>query len=139
MMGLEVLIVFPKETKNTGNFPGERGLDHLIPHPPHPPHPSTSLWIIIQKSKGSVMVLSFINLKHSVYISVSFTSNMMILFYIYMDHLPQLLRNLNLVLSFLNLKHSVYISVSCTSNMMIPFYIYMDHLPQLLRNLNSSA
>ena len=30
MMGVEVLIVIPKETKITGNFPGERGLDHLI-------------------------------------------------------------------------------------------------------------
>ena len=35
-------MVIPKETKNTGNFPGERGQDHLIPHPPHP---STFLWI----------------------------------------------------------------------------------------------
>ena len=33
--------------------------------------------------------------KHSVYISVSCASNMMIRFYIYMDHLFQLLRNLN--------------------------------------------
>ena len=34
----------------------------------------------------------FSNLKHRVYISVSCASNMMILFYIYMDHLFQMLR-----------------------------------------------
>ena len=41
------------------------------------------------------MDLNFPNKKHGVYISVSFASNMMILFYIYMDHKFQLLRNLN--------------------------------------------
>ena len=41
------------------------------------------------------MALSFPNQKISVYISVSCASNMMILFIIYMDHLFQLLRNLN--------------------------------------------
>ena len=39
--------------------------------------------------------LSFPNSKHSMYISVKCVSNMVILFYIYMDHLFQLLRNLN--------------------------------------------
>ena len=39
--------------------------------------------------------LSFPNLKHSVYISVSCASNMMIRFDIYMDNIFQLLRNLN--------------------------------------------
>ena len=37
----------------------------------------------------------FLNQKHSVYISVSCASGMKILFYIYMDHQFQLLRNLN--------------------------------------------
>ena len=41
------------------------------------------------------MALSFPDQKHSVYISVSCASNTMILFYIYMDRLFQLLRNLN--------------------------------------------
>ena len=41
------------------------------------------------------MALSFPNQKHSVYIFVSCTSNMLIRFYINMDHLFQLLRNLN--------------------------------------------
>ena len=41
------------------------------------------------------MALSFPNQKHSVYISVSCASYRMIQFYIYMDHLFQLLRNLN--------------------------------------------
>ena len=40
-------------------------------------------------------VLNFQNKNHSVYISVSCASNMMILFYIYMDHKFQLLRNQN--------------------------------------------
>ena len=52
------------------------------------------------------MVLSFPNLKHSVYISVSCESNMMILFYIYMDHLFLLLRNLN-SLAFYLIENSV--------------------------------
>ena len=41
------------------------------------------------------MALSFPNQKHSVHISVSCASNMMLLFYMFMDHLFQLLRNLN--------------------------------------------
>ena len=41
------------------------------------------------------MALSFPNQKHSVYISVNCESNMMIRFYIYIDHLFQLLRKLN--------------------------------------------
>ena len=41
------------------------------------------------------MALSFPNLRHSLYISVSCVSNMMVLFYIYMDHLFYLLRKLN--------------------------------------------
>ena len=45
--------------------------------------------------------LSFPNQKHSVYISVSCASNMMIRFYIYMDHLFQLLRNLNALAFYL--------------------------------------
>ena len=44
--------------------------------------------------------------KHSVYISVSCASNMMIRFYIYMDHLSQLLRNLN-SLAFYLIENSV--------------------------------
>ena len=52
------------------------------------------------------MALSFPNLKHSVYISVSCKSNMMILFYIYMDHLFQLWRNLN-SLAFYLIENSV--------------------------------
>ena len=40
---------------------------------------------------AQAMPFSFPNLKHSVYISVSCAS----MFYIYMDHLFQLLRNLN--------------------------------------------
>ena len=52
------------------------------------------------------MALSFPNQKHSVYISVSCASNMMILFYIYMDHLFQLLRNLN-SLAFCLIENSV--------------------------------
>ena len=47
------------------------------------------------------MVLSFPNKKHSVYNSVSCASNIMILFYIYMDHLFQLLRNLNSLVFYL--------------------------------------
>ena len=50
--------------------------------------------------------LSFPNQKHSVYISVSCASNMMIRFYIYMDHLFQLLRNLN-SLAFYLIENSV--------------------------------
>ena len=45
-------------------------------------------------------------LQHSVYISVSCESNMMIRFYIYMDHLFQLLRNLN-SLAFYLIENSV--------------------------------
>ena len=52
------------------------------------------------------MILSFPNLKHSVYISVCCTSNMMIVFHIYMDHLFQLLRNLN-SLAFYLIENSV--------------------------------
>ena len=50
--------------------------------------------------------LSFPNQKHSVYISVSCASNIMILFYIYMDHLFQWLRNLN-SLAFYLIENSV--------------------------------
>ena len=50
--------------------------------------------------------LSFPNQKHSVYISVSGASNMLIRFYIYMDHLFQLLRNLN-YLAFYLIENSV--------------------------------
>ena len=53
------------------------------------------------------MALSFPNQKHSVYISVSCASNMMTRFYIYMDHLFQLLRNLN-SLAFYLIENSVY-------------------------------
>ena len=52
------------------------------------------------------MASSFPNLKHSLYISVSWASNMVILFYIYMDHLFQLLRNLN-SLAFYLIENSV--------------------------------
>ena len=48
----------------------------------------------------------FSNQKHSVYISVSCASNMKIRFYIYMDHLFQLLRNLN-SLAFYLIENSV--------------------------------
>ena len=48
----------------------------------------------------------FSKTKHSVYISVSCASNMMIRFYIYMDHLFQLLRNLN-SLAFYLIENSV--------------------------------
>ena len=48
----------------------------------------------------------FPNQKHTVYISVSCASNMMIRFYIYMDHLFQLLRNLN-SLAFYLIENSV--------------------------------
>ena len=41
------------------------------------------------------MSISFPNQKHSVYNSFSCASNMMILFYIFMDHLLQLLGNLS--------------------------------------------
>ena len=44
--------------------------------------------------------------KHSVYISVSCASNMMIPFYIHMDHLYQFLRNLN-YLAFYLIENSV--------------------------------
>ena len=59
-----------------------------------------------KKIGQQAMVLSFPNLKHSVYISVSCASNMMILFYIYMDHLFQLLRNVN-SLAFYLIENSV--------------------------------
>ena len=52
------------------------------------------------------MGLSFPNQKQSVYISVSCASNMMIRFYICMDHLFQLLRNLN-SLAFYLIENSV--------------------------------
>ena len=52
------------------------------------------------------MALSFPNQKHNVYISVSCASNLMIQFYIYMDHLFQLLRNLN-SLAFYLIENSV--------------------------------
>ena len=52
------------------------------------------------------MALSFPNQKHSVYISVSCASNMMIQFNIYLDHLFQLLRNLN-SLAFYLIENSV--------------------------------
>ena len=52
------------------------------------------------------MALSFPNQKHNVYISVSCACNMMIRFYIYMDHLFQLLRNLN-SLAFYLIENSV--------------------------------
>ena len=47
--------------------------------------------------------------KHSVYISVSCASNMMILFYIYMDHLFQLLRNLNSLAFYLIENSALYL------------------------------
>ena len=59
------------------------------------------------------MALSFPNPKHSVYISVSCASSMMILFYIYMDHIFQLLRNLN-SLEFYLIENSVlYLKAKC--------------------------
>ena len=58
------------------------------------------------KTGQQAMGLSFPNQKHSVYISVSYASNMMIRFYIYMDHLFKLLRNLN-SLAFYLIENSV--------------------------------
>ena len=55
------------------------------------------------------MALSFPNQKHSVYISVSCTSNMMIWFYIYIHHLFQLLRNLNSLAFYLIEKSVLYL------------------------------
>ena len=63
-------------------------------------------WYILLKIGQQAMALSFPNQKHSVYISVSCASNMMIQFYIYMDHLFQLLRNLN-SLAFYLIENSV--------------------------------
>ena len=63
------------------------------------------IWIRL-KIWQQAMALSFPNQKHSVYISVSCASNMMIRFYIYMDHLFQLLRNLN-SLAFYLIENSV--------------------------------
>ena len=60
----------------------------------------------LNKIENWAMALSFPNQKHSVYISVSCASNMMIRFYIYMDHLFQLLRNLN-SLAFYLIENSV--------------------------------
>ena len=57
------------------------------------------------------MGLSFPNQKHSVYISVRCASNMMIRFYFYMDHLFQLLRNLN-SLAFYLIENS-YLKAKC--------------------------
>ena len=63
------------------------------------------------------MALSFPNQKHSVYISVSCASNMMIRFYIYMDHLFQLLRNLNSLAFYLIencfIPHIKYLKAKC--------------------------
>ena len=64
------------------------------------------------------MALSFPNQKHSVYISVSCASNMMIRFYIYMDHLFQLLRNLISLAFYFNRKlsfipHIKYLKAKC--------------------------
>ena len=63
------------------------------------------------------MVLSFPNQRHSVYISVSCASNMMIQFYIYMDHLFQLLRNLN-SLAFYLIENSVLYPILNISNLL---------------------
>ena len=57
--------------------------------------------LIRLKIGQQAMALSFPNQKHSVYISVMGASNMMIQFYIYMDHLFQYLRNLNSLALFL--------------------------------------
>ena len=56
----------------------------------------------------STTLFSIKNQKHSVYISVSCASNMMIRFYIHMDHLFQLLRNLN-SLAFYLIENSVFL------------------------------
>ena len=60
----------------------------------------------LNKIGQQAMVLSCPNQKHSVYISVSCASNMMVRFYIYMVHLFQLLRNLN-SLAFYLIDYSV--------------------------------
>ena len=70
------------------------------------------------------MVLNFPNQKHSVYISVSFLSNTMILFYICMDHLFQFFKNVNSLsilferkLSFI--LHIKYLKAKCLKTLNI--------------------
>ena len=65
---------------------------------------------ILTRSKigKQTMALNFPNKKHNVYISVSCESNMMILFYIYMDHLFQLKRNLISLALFLIENSALY-------------------------------
>ena len=65
-----------------------------------------NLNIIRLKIGQQAMALSFSNQKHSVHISVSCESNMMIRCYIYMYRLFQLFRNLN-SLAFYLIENSV--------------------------------
>ena len=76
------------------------------------------IWIRL-KIGQQAMAKKIPNKKNVVYISVSYGSNMMILFYIYVHHLFQLLRNLNSLALFLFYKklificHNNYIKAKC--------------------------